>query len=151
MNIQRPNEVGDDPNDAQDLPAVLFLCVHNAGRSQMGLGWLKHLGGDRVVGYSGGSAPAASINPVAVEAMREVGVDISQEFPKRWTDEVVRAVDVVVSMGCGDTCPYYPGKRYLDWTLTDPAGAGIETVRLVRDEIRVHVETLLTELGVSLP
>jgi arsenate reductase (thioredoxin) len=125
-------------------PAVLFLCVHNAGRSQMGLGWLKHL-----AGYSGGSAPAESINPVAVEAMREVGVDISMEFPKPWTDEVVRAVDVVVSMGCGDTCPYYPGKRYLDWTLTDPAGAGIETVRLVRDEIRGHVETLLNELGVT--
>jgi arsenate reductase (thioredoxin) len=101
-----------------------------------------------VVGYSGGSAPAASINPVAVEAMREVGVDISMEFPKPWTDEVVRTVDVVVSMGCGDTCPYYPGKRYLDWTLTDPVGAGIATVRLVRDEIRAHVEALLLELGV---
>ena len=141
------DHTGDHTGDHK--PAVLFLCVHNAGRSQMGLGWLKHLGGDRVVGYSGGSAPAASINPVAVEAMREVGVDISMEFPKPWTDEVVRAVDVVVSMGCGDACPFYPGKRYLDWTLTDPAGAGIETVRLVRDEIRAHVETLLGELGLE--
>ena len=126
-----------------DLPAVLFLCVHNAGRSQMALGWLNHLGAGRVVGYSGGSEPAAHLNPLAVAAMAEVGVDITAQVPKRWTDAVVRTADVVVSMGCGDTCPVYPGKRYLDWSLEDPAGAGIETVRRVRDEIRSHVEVLL--------
>ncbi len=131
---------------SSEVPSVLFLCVHNAGRSQMALGWLRHLGGERVVGYSGGSEPAASVNPLAVTAMAEVGIDIASESPKRWTDEVVRVADVIVSMGCGDTCPYYPGKRYLDWTLVDPAGADLETVRAVRDEIRGHVETLLDEL-----
>ena len=132
-------------------PAVLFLCVHNAGRSQMALGWLTHLAGDRIVGFSGGSAPAAEINPVAIEAMAEVGIDITDEFPKPWTDDIVRASDVVVLMGCGDACPVYPGKRYVEWTLDDPAGAGIDTVRRVRDEIRSHVELLLIELGVTSP
>jgi arsenate reductase (thioredoxin) len=132
--------------ESTDGPAVLFLCVHNAGRSQMALGWLRHLGGDSVTGYSGGSEPAANINPVAVAAMAEVGIDISSEQPKRWTDDIVRACNVVVSMGCGDTCPVYPGKRYVDWTLDDPAGGHIEMVRRVRDQIRVHVEELLREL-----
>jgi arsenate reductase (thioredoxin) len=131
-----------------EVPSVLFLCVHNAGRSQMGLGWLRHLGGERVVGYSAGSSPVETINPRAIEAMAEVGIDISAEVPKRWTDDMVRAVDVVVSMGCGDTCPFYPGKRYVDWELEDPAGGTLETVRRVRDEIRVRVEELLRELGV---
>jgi arsenate reductase (thioredoxin) len=135
--------------DPSDRPAVLFLCVHNAGRSQMALGWLRHLGGGQVTGYSGGSEPANVVNPVAVRAMTEVGIDIASEAPKRWTDEMVRAVDVVVSMGCGDTCPYYPGKRYVDWTLQDPAGADIEFVRTVRDEIRTHVEQLLAELRIT--
>jgi arsenate reductase (thioredoxin) len=134
------------PPDA--TPSVLFLCVHNAGRSQMGLGWLKYLGGDNVVGYSAGSAPADQVNPVAVQAMAEVGIDISAEQPKRWTDEMVEICDVIVSMGCGDTCPYYPSKRYVDWTLTDPAGGDIVLVRQVRDEIRAKVENLLLELDV---
>ncbi len=137
-----------DGSAPDNRPAVLFLCVHNAGRSQMALGWLTYLGGDRVVGFSGGSEPAANINPVAVAAMAEVGVDITEEFPKPWTDDIVRASDVVVLMGCGDACPVYPGKRYVDWTLDDPAGGTIETVRRVRDEIRTHVELLLVELGV---
>jgi arsenate reductase (thioredoxin) len=132
-------------------PAVLFLCVHNAGRSQMALGWLSHLGGDNVVGYSGGSAPANEINPVAITAMNEVGIDISNEFPKPWTDDIVRATDVVVLMGCGDACPVYPGKRYVEWTLDDPAGQDIDAVRNVRDDIRAHVENLLVELGITTP
>jgi arsenate reductase (thioredoxin) len=140
--MQQPH----NPATTSEGAAVLFLCVHNAGRSQMALGWLRHLGGDEVTGYSGGSEPAANINPIAVAAMAEVGIDISAEQPKRWTDDVVRACDVVVSMGCGDTCPVYPGKRYVDWTLDDPAGGEIEMVRLVRDQIRVHVEELLQEL-----
>lgn len=129
-------------------PTVLFLCVHNAGRSQMGLGWLRHLAGDRVAGYSAGSAPADQINPMAAAAMAEVGIDITGEQPKRWTDDMVRAADVVVSMGCGDTCPYYPGTRHVDWVLDDPAGQPLEAVRPVRDEIRRRVEELLAELGV---
>lgn len=134
---------------ADARPAVLFLCVHNAGRSQMALGWLEHLGGDHVVGYSGGSAPADQINPAAVQAMSEVGIDITGEYPKPWTDEVLRAADVVVLMGCGDSCPVYPGKRYLDWELDDPAGQGLEAVRTIRDDIRARVEQLLVELRVS--
>ena len=132
-------------------PAVLFLCVHNAGRSQMGAGWLRHLAGDRVDVYSGGSAPAESINPVAVEAMNEVGIDIAGATPQKWTPEIVEKVDVVVSMGCGDACPVLPGKRYVDWELTDPAGQGIDLVRAVRDEIRERVEHLIAELGVPAP
>jgi protein-tyrosine-phosphatase len=127
-------------------PAVLFLCVHNAGRSQMALGFFQHLAGDRAVAWSGGSEPAAEVNPAAVAAMAEVGIDISREFPKLWTEENVRAADVVVTMGCGDTCPVLPGKRYLDWILNDPAGLSVEDVRPVRDEIERRVRALLDEL-----
>jgi arsenate reductase (thioredoxin) len=127
-------------------PHVLFLCVHNAGRSQMAAGWLRHLAGDRVAVYSGGSEPADRINPAAVEAMAEVGIDITDEFPKRWTDEIVRSADVVVTMGCGDACPVFPGKRYEDWELDDPAGLDLEHVRAIRDEIRKRVDTLMTRL-----
>lgn len=127
-------------------PAVLFLCVHNSGRSQMAAGWLRHLAGDRVVVYSGGSEPASEINPVVVEAMAEVGIDITEEFPKPWTDEVVRAADVVVTMGCGDACPLYPGKRYEDWELVDPKDQDLATIRPIRDDIRVRVEALMASL-----
>lgn len=129
-------------------PGVLFLCVHNAGRSQMAAGWLRHLAGDRVQVWSGGSEPASEINPAAIAAMNEVGIDITTEFPKPWTDEIVRAADVVVTMGCGDACPLFPGKRYEDWELADPAGRGIDDVRPIRDEIRTRVETLMASLGV---
>lgn len=132
-----------------DTPTVLFLCVHNAGRSQMAAGWMQHLGGDRVEVLSGGSEPASSINPAAVEAMREVGIDITSQFPKPWTDETVGAADVVVTMGCGDACPVLPGKRYLDWELDDPAGKGVAEVRPVRDEIEQRVRGLLAELDVQ--
>ena len=127
---------------------VLFLCVHNSGRSQMAMGFFTHLAGDAAVAWSGGSEPADKVNPAAVEAMREVGVDISAEFPKPWTDEVVRAADVVVTMGCGDACPVYPGKRYRDWVLDDPAGLGVEAVRPIRDQIEQRVRGLLAELRV---
>jgi len=130
-------------------PGVLFLCVHNAGRSQMAAGWLRHLGGDGVVVWSGGSEPTSEINPAAIEAMAEVGVDITQEFPKPWTDEIVRAADVVVTMGCGDACPLYPGKRYEDWELADPAGEDVEFVRVVRDDIRERVLALMASLGIE--
>jgi protein-tyrosine-phosphatase len=129
-------------------PGVLFLCVHNAGRSQMALGFFRHLAGDRAVAWSGGSEPADEVNPAAIAAMRERGIDISAEYPKPWTDEVVRAVDVVVSMGCGDACPVLPGKRYEDWVLDDPAGLGVEEVRPVRDEIERRVRRLLDQLQV---
>ena len=131
-------------------PAVLFLCVHNAGRSQMAAGWLRHLAGDRVTVWSGGSAPATEINASAVAAMSEVGIDITAQFPKPWTEEIVRAADVVVTMGCGDACPFYPGKRYEDWELADPAGQTLAAVRPIRDEIRGRVETLMASLGVGL-
>lgn len=127
-------------------PAVLFLCVHNAGRSQMAAGWLRHLAGDRIEVYSGGSNPGREVNPNAVAAMAEVGIDISAEQPKPWTDDAVRAADVVVSMGCGDVCPVYPGKRYDDWELTDPAGQDLALVRAVRDDIRTRVEGLIASL-----
>ena len=117
-------------------PIVLFLCVHNAGRSQMALGWFNHLAGDRAVAWSGGSEPGTEINPAAVAAMAEVGIDITGEFPKPWTDEIVQAADVVITMGCGDACPLYPGKRYEDWELDDPAGLDVAAVRPIRDEIR---------------
>jgi arsenate reductase len=133
---------------SDDRPAVLFMCVHNAGRSQMALGFLRHLAGDRVVGWSGGSEPGTEVNPAAVAAMRERGIDISAEHPKRWTDEAVRAADVVVSMGCGDACPVRPGTRYEDWILDDPAGMSVEDVRPVRDEIERRVRRLLEELDV---
>ncbi len=129
-----------------DSPSVLFVCVHNAGRSQMAQGWLRHLAGDRVEVRSAGSAPGTAINPVAVQAMAEVGIDITAEHPKILTVDAVRESDVVITMGCGDTCPIFPGKRYEDWELTDPAGQGIDVVRQVRDEIRVRIETLLEEL-----
>ncbi|MGI8651385.1 MAG: arsenate reductase ArsC [Geodermatophilaceae bacterium] len=129
-------------------PTVLFLCVHNAGRSQMAMGFFGQLAGDRALAWSGGSEPASSVNPAAVEAMRERGIDISTEYPKPWTDEVVRAADVVISMGCGDACPIFPGKRYEEWDLADPAGFGVEAVRPVRDEIERRVRALLAELQV---
>jgi protein-tyrosine-phosphatase len=131
------------------VPVVLFLCVHNAGRSQMALGWFNHLGGDGAVAWSGGSEPGKEVNPSAVLAMAEVGIDIAHEFPKPWTDEIVRAADVVVTMGCGDACPLFPGKRYLDWELEDPAGQDVEAVRPIRDEIEQRVRQLLDELGVD--
>jgi arsenate reductase len=131
------------------VPGVLFLCVHNAGRSQMAAGWLRHLAGDRAEVWSGGSEPNSEINPAAVEAMAEVGIDITDEFPKPWTDEVVRAADVVVTMGCGDACPLYPGKRYEDWELTDPDGKDLASVRPIRDDIRRRVEGLMESLGVN--
>jgi arsenate reductase len=127
-------------------PSVLFVCVHNAGRSQMAAGWLSHLAGDRVEVRSAGSAPAASVNPVAVEAMKEVGIDIADQKPKVLTTEAVEASDVCITMGCGDACPIFPGKRYLDWTLDDPAGQGIEAVRPIRDEIKSRIEGLIAEL-----
>ncbi len=134
---------------AHTIPSVLFLCVQNAGRSQMAAGWFRQIAAGRALVYSGGSEPADQINAIAVEAMREVGIDITEEFPKPWTEEIVRAADVVVTMGCGDTCPIYPGVRYIDWELDDPAGQPIEMVRGVRDEIGRRVRTLLLDLGVS--
>jgi protein-tyrosine-phosphatase len=131
-----------------DKPTVMFLCVHNAGRSQMAAGWLRHLAGERVDVLSGGSAPADQVNRAAIESMREVGIDIAKEYPKPWTDETLGAADVIVTMGCGDTCPVYPGKRYLDWELDDPAGKPLEQVRPIRDEIEQRVRALLTDLGV---
>lgn len=130
-------------------PTVLFVCVHNAGRSQMAAGFLRELGRESVRVLSAGSAPRESINPVAVEAMAEVGIDIATQQPKVLTRESVQESDVVITMGCGDACPYFPGKRYEDWELDDPAGQGIESVRAIRDEIRGRVETLLTELRAS--
>jgi protein-tyrosine-phosphatase len=127
-------------------PNVVFLCVHNAGRSQMAAGFLRALAGDRVGVYSGGSEPADALNPVAVAAMAERGIDIGGEQPRRWSDQEIRDADVVVTMGCGDTCPYYPGKRYVDWELQDPAGLPIEEVRPIRDEIERRVRGLIDEL-----
>ncbi|SEG70069.1 arsenate reductase [Actinacidiphila yanglinensis] len=130
-----------------DKPSVLFVCVHNAGRSQMAAAWLTHLAGDRVEVRSAGSTPGDAVNPVAVEAMREVGIDISAETPKVLTIDAVRASDVCITMGCGDACPVFPGKRYLDWKLDDPAGQGLDAVRPIRDEIRVLVEDLIAEIA----
>jgi protein-tyrosine-phosphatase len=130
-------------------PGVLFLCVHNAGRSQMAAGWLRHLAGDRVAVWSGGSEPGSTINPDAVQAMTEVGIDITDEFPKPWTDEIVRVADVVVTMGCGDACPLFPGTRYEDWTLDDPAALDLTGVQTVRDEIRSRVVELMASLGID--
>ena len=127
-------------------PTVLFVCVHNAGRSQMAAGYLRHLAGDRIEVRSAGSMPADQINPIAVEAMREEGIDITAEQPKVLTHEAVQASDVVITMGCGDACPYYPGKRYEDWLLNDPAGQGIEAVRPIRDDIRARIEALIASL-----
>jgi protein-tyrosine-phosphatase len=127
-------------------PTVLFLCIHNAGRSQMALGWFNHLAEGRALALSGGSEPADQVNPIAVQAMAEVGIDIAHEQPKRWTEAGLEAADVVVTMGCGDTCPYVPGTRYEDWPLDDPAGQGIDAVRPIRDEIERRVRDLLTRL-----
>ena len=132
---------------SKERPGVLFLCVHNAGRSQMAAGWLRNLAGDRVDVFTGGSEPGSELNPVVVKAMAEVGVDIHEEFPKPWTDEVVRAVDTVIAMGCGDVCPIYPGKSYLNWDLDDPESMDLDSVRVVRDEIKSRVEQLIGELA----
>ena len=134
-----------------DRPRVLFVCVHNAGRSQMAAAYLQHLAGDRIEVRSAGSAPAESVNPAAVAAMREEGIDMSAERPKILTDAAVEASDVVITMGCGDTCRFYPGKRYEDWVLEDPAGQGIDAVRPIRDEIRQRVEALIVELLAQRP
>ena len=131
---------------SDDKPSVIFVCVHNAGRSQMAAGYMAHLSRGRVEVRSAGSMPAEQINPVAVEAMLEEGIDIRAEQPKVLTPEAVQASDAVITMGCGDACPYYPGKRYEDWVLEDPAGQGIESVRPIRDEIRGRVEALLADL-----
>lgn len=134
---------------ADGKPVVLFLCVHNAGKSQMALGFFQRLAGDRAIGWSGGSEPGTHLNTYSVQAMTEVGIDITQEFPKPWTEETLRAADVIVTMGCGDSCPVYPGKRYLDWTIDAPPGDSIENVRPVRDEIESRVKGLLAELGIE--
>jgi len=132
-----------------DKPSVMFLCVHNAGRSQMAAGWLNNLAGERVDVFSGGSEPASAVNTAAIEAMAEFGIDIGTEFPKPWTDEIIRAADVVITMGCGDACPVYPGKRYEDWVLDDPAGLDVGAVRPIRDEIRGRVEKLIAEMELT--
>jgi arsenate reductase (thioredoxin) len=129
-------------------PSVLFVCVHNAGRSQMAAGWLRHLAGDAVEVRSAGSVPVDRVNPAAVEAMAEVGIDISDQRPKVLTTDAVEASDVVITMGCGDACPIFPGKRYLDWQLEDPAGQGLASVRPIRDEIERRIRDLLAELRV---
>jgi len=131
---------------SKEMPEVLFVCVHNAGRSQMAAGLVKLRSGGRIHVRSAGSAPGEVINPAVVEAMEELGVDLSEEFPKPLTDEVVRAADVVITMGCGDACPIFPGKRYEDWVLDDPAGQDIETVRRIRDELDTRVTALTSEL-----
>ncbi len=139
------NEIAEARTSSSGKPSVLFVCVHNAGRSQMAAAWLSHLAGDRVEVRSAGSAPADQVNPAVVEAMREVGIDISAQTPKILTYDAVRESDVCVTMGCGDACPVFPGKRYLDWKLADPAGQGVEAVRPIRDEIKALIEGLITE------
>ncbi|WP_241779348.1 arsenate reductase ArsC [Mycobacterium intracellulare] len=131
-------------------PTVLFLCTHNAGRSQMALGFFTHLAGDNAIAWSGGSEPGNEINPAAIEAMHEVGIDITGEYPKPWTDEIVQAADVVITMGCGDACPIFPGKRYENWELPDPAGQGLDAVRPIRDDIEERIHRLLTDLNVPI-
>lgn len=144
------NSMSDGPSRGiNHNPSVMFLCVHNAGRSQMAAGWMRHLAGDDVDVFSGGSEPAESVNRVAVAAMAEKGIDIGAEVPQPWTDDGVRDADVVVTMGCGDTCPYFPGKRYLDWELDDPAGKPLEKVRVIRDDIERRVRGLLDELRLA--
>jgi protein-tyrosine-phosphatase len=130
-------------------PSVLFVCVHNAGRSQMAAGWLRHLSRGKIEVYSGGSLPGKDLNESAVEAMREVGIDIANEFPKPFAVEIVQAADVVITMGCGDSCPIFPGKRYEDWALDDPAGLGVEAVRPIRDDIRRRVEDLISDFAIN--
>lgn len=136
---------------SHDKPAVLFVCLHNAGRSQMAAGFLRHLAADRVDVFSAGTAPADSINPVAVEAMAEVGIDIREAVPELLLSDTVKHSDVVITMGCGDQCPVFPGIRYEDWAIDDPAGQGIETVRVIRDDIKHRIEGLIESLGVSGP
>ena len=126
--------------------SVLFVCIHNAGRSQMAAGYLKHLAGDRIEVRSAGTDPGDKVNPAAVEAMAEEGIDISVNFPKKLTDEAVKESDYVITMGCGDTCPFFPGKTYLDWPLDDPAGQGVDVVRPIRDAVRAKVEALIAEI-----
>ncbi|MGN2638833.1 arsenate reductase ArsC [Nocardia takedensis] len=130
-------------------PTVLFLCTHNAGRSQMALGYFTHLAGEHAIAWSGGSEPGAEINPVAVAAMAEIGIDITREFPKPWTEEILRAAEVIVTMGCGDACPIYPGRRYENWELPDPDNQPIEVVRAIRDDIETRVRVLLSELDIT--
>jgi len=132
---------------SESKPTVLFVCVHNAGRSQMAAGYLRHLAGDRVQVLSAGSEPKDQINPIAVEAMAEEGIDIANNTPKILSDEAVQASDVVITMGCGDVCKFYPGKRYEDWKLDDPAGQGIEAVRVIRDDIKGRIEQLISEIA----
>jgi arsenate reductase (thioredoxin) len=131
-----------------EVPSVVFLCIHNAGRSQMALGWFEQLARGRARAFSGGSEPAEQVNPAAIAAMREVDIDIAGYTPKRWTDEMLQAADVVVTMGCGDTCPFVPGTRYEDWPVPDPAGQSVEAVRPIRDEIEQRVRALLDLIGV---
>ena len=131
-------------------PIVLFLCTHNAGRSQMAMGFFTHLAGDAAVAWSGGSEPGNEVNPAAAQAMAEVGIDISGEYPKPWTDEIVQAADVVITMGCGDACPIFPGRRYEEWVLDDPAGQDVDGVRPIRDDIEERVRRLLTDLHVPI-
>ncbi|BDY31947.1 MULTISPECIES: arsenate reductase ArsC [Mycolicibacterium] len=131
-------------------PTVLFLCTHNAGRSQMALGFFTRYAGDKAIAWSGGSEPGNEINPAAIEAMHEVGIDITDEYPKPWTDEIVQAADVVITMGCGDACPIFPGKRYENWELPDPAGQGLDAVRPIRDDIDERVRRLLADLNVPI-
>ena len=131
-------------------PIVLFLCTHNAGRSQMAMGFFTHLAGDAAVAWSGGSEPGNEVNPAAAQAMAEVGIDISGEYPKPWTDEIVQAADVVITMGCGDACPVFPGRRYEEWVLDDPAGRDVDGVRPIRDDIEERVRRLLTDLHVPI-
>ncbi len=130
-------------------PTVLFLCTHNAGRSQMALGFFTQLAGDQGVAWSGGSEPADQVNPAAIEAMAEAGIDITAEFPKPWTDEIVQAADVVITMGCGDACPVFPGKRYEEWAIPDPAGQSVDAVRPIRDDIEERVKRLISDLGIT--
>jgi arsenate reductase (thioredoxin) len=134
-----------------ERPTVVFLCIHNAGRSQMALGWFTHLAQGRAIAYSGGSEPADRINPTAIAVMAEVGIDITGEHPEAWDDDTLRRADVVITMGCGDTCPYFPGTRYEDWPLTDPAGLPVDQVRAIRDQLAGRVQRLLDDLGVSAP
>lgn len=137
------------PSSTPATPSVLFVCVHNAGRSQMAAAFLTRLGGERVQVRSAGSAPASAVNPAVVAALAEVGIDIAAETPKVLTTEAVEASDVVITMGCGDACPYVPGKRYLDWQLDDPAGQGVDAVRPIRDDIERRIRALLAELGIG--
>lgn len=139
-----------DSTVAGRKPTALFLCTHNAGRSQMALGYFNHLAGNAAVAWSGGSEPGDEINPAAIKVMREVGIDITAEYPKPWTEKIVRAADVVITMGCGDTCPVFTGKRYENWDLPDPAGQSVDAIRPIRDQIEQRVRNLLTELGVAI-